>query len=138
MAESDKAGDALELTDTAKALVVTLLFRFLFGGYLAGMDQYSFNDVESALTVLLIYSLLAIFAVLFLLGKRFGVLGIIGLDAVFIVLQVGFIAASLANLADAGLHDPISNLWATISMVLFSVLTLILAVRLYHENKTSG
>jgi hypothetical protein len=57
------------LTGSGKALVVTLLFRLLFGGYLVGMDQYRFNDIESALTVLLIYVLLGIFAALFLLGK---------------------------------------------------------------------
>ena len=57
----------VKLTWSGKALVVTLFFRLLFGGYLAGMDQYSFNDVESALSVLLIYGLIGIFATLFLL-----------------------------------------------------------------------
>lgn len=62
----------MELTRNGKFLITTLLFRLFFGGYLAGMDQYSFNDVESALTVLLIYGLVGAFTVLFLLGKRFG------------------------------------------------------------------
>jgi hypothetical protein len=125
----------LELTSNGKMLMVTLIFRLFFGGYLAGMDQYRFNDFESALTVLLIYGLLGIFAVLFLLGKRFGLLGLIGLDAVFIFLQAAFIAISLSHLADAGLHDPSNNLEATILTVMFSLITLILAIRTYRENK---
>ena len=124
----------MELTVNGKALVVTLFFRLLFGGYLMGLDQYHFNDVESALTVLVIYGLIGIFAALFLLGKRFGITGIIGLDIIFIILQSTFIIATLAQLADAGLHDPLSNLWATLLMYLFSLLTLIFAIRIYREN----
>ena len=48
----------VELTWNGKALVVTLLFRLLFGGYVVGMDQYHFNDLESAWTVLVIYALI--------------------------------------------------------------------------------
>ena len=75
----------MELTWSGKALIVTLLFRLLFGGYLMGMDQYRFNDVDSALTVLVIYGLIGAFAAVFLLGKRFGLAGIIVLEAVFVV-----------------------------------------------------
>ena len=125
----------MELTWNGKALVVTLLFRLLFGGYLIGMDQYHFNDVESALTVLLIYGLIVIFAALFLLGKRYGLIGIIGLDAIFIMLQSIFIIVTLAQIADAGLHDPLSNWWATLLMYLFSLLTLTFAIRVYREPR---
>jgi len=125
----------MELTWNGKALVVTLFFRLLFGGYLIGMDQYSFNDVESALTVLLIYGLIAIFAALFLLGIRRGLIGIIGLDIVFIILQSLFIVVTLGQIADAGLHDPLSNWWATSLMYLFSLLTLIFAIRAYIETR---
>jgi hypothetical protein len=124
----------MELTGNGKALVVTLLFRLLFGGYLIGLDQYHFNDVESALTVLVIYGLIGIFAALFLLGKRLGLIGIIGLDIVFIILQSTFIIVTLGQMADAGLHDPLSNWWATLLMYLFSLLTLIFAIRIYREN----
>ena len=124
----------MKLTGSGKALVVTLFFRLLFGGYLMGMDQYLFNDVESALTVLLIYGLIAIFATLFLLGKRRGLIGIIGLDIVFIILQSIFIIATLGQIADAGLHDPLSNWWATVLMYLFSLLTLTFAIRAYRET----
>jgi hypothetical protein len=125
----------LKLSGSGKALVATLLFRLLFGGYVAGMDHYHFNDVESALTVLLIYGLIGFFAALFLLGKRIGLIGVIGLDIVFITLQVIFTIATLSQIADAGLHDPLANWWATLLMYLFSLLTLIFAIRVYRETK---
>ena len=125
----------LKLSGSGKALAVTLLFRLLFGGYIAGMDQYHFTDVESALTVLLIYGLIGVFAALFLLGKRIGLIGVIGLDVVFISLQVIFTIATLSHVADAGLHDPLANWWATLLMYLFSLLTLIFAIRVYKETK---
>ena len=125
----------MELTWNSKALVMTLLFRLLFGGYLIGLDQFHFNDVESALTVLLIYGLIAIFAALFLLGIRLGLMGIIGLDVIFIILQSVFIVLTLGQIADPGLHDPLSNWWATLLMYLFSLLTLIFSVRAYREYR---
>jgi putative exporter of polyketide antibiotics len=124
----------MELTWNGKALVVTLFFRLLFGGYLIGLDQYHFNDVESALTVLLIYGLIAIFAALFLSGITRGLIGIIGLDIIFITLQSIFTIATLAQIADAGLHDPLANWWATLLMYLFSLLTLIFAIKTYRNT----
>ncbi len=124
----------VELTGSGKALVVTLLFRLLFGGYLAGMDQYHFNDIESALTVLLIYGLIGIFVALFLLGKRYGLIGVMGLEVIFITLQSVFIVVTLGQIADAGMHDPLANWWATLLMYLFSLLTLIFSVRAYRET----
>ena len=127
----------MELTWSSKALVAALLFRMLFGGYLMGMDQYSFNDVGSALTVLVIYGLISVFATLFLLGKRFGLTAIIGLDAVFIVLQSVFTIASLSQITDPGLHDPIANWWAAMLMVMFSILTIALAIKTKRDTNTS-
>jgi hypothetical protein len=127
----------VKLTWSGKALVVTLFFRLLFGGYLAGMDQYSFNDVESALTVLLIYGLIGIFATLFLLGKKYGLKFIIGLDVIFIILQSVFTIATLSQIADPGLHDPLVNWWATLSMYLFSLLTITFSIRAYRETNLS-
>jgi len=60
----------VELTRSGKALVVMLFFRLFFGGNLAGMDQYRFNDFESALTVLLIYVLSGIFAAIIFVGQQ--------------------------------------------------------------------
>ena len=124
----------MELTWNGKALVVTLLFRLLFGGYVVGMDQYHFNDVESALTVLLIYGLIGIFVTLFLLGKRAGLKGVIVLETIFIVMQSIFTIAALGQVADAGLHDPLANWWATLLMYLFSLLTLTFSIRIYRET----
>ena len=124
----------MKLSGSGKALVVTLLFRLLFGGYVAGMDQYHFTDVESALTVLVIYGLIGVFAALFLLGKRIGLISIIGLDIVFITLQAIFTIATLSQIADAGLHDPLANWWATLLMYLFSLLTLTFSIRVYRET----
>ena len=127
----------MELTWSSKALVATLLFRMLFGGYLMGMDQYSFNDVGSALTVLVIYGLIGVFATLFLLGKRFGLIAIIALDTVFIVLQSVFTIASLSQITDPGLHNPIANWWATLLMFTFSILTIVLAIKTKRDTNTS-
>ena len=124
----------MELTWNGKALVVTLLFRLLFGGYVVGMDQYLFNDVESALTVLLIYGLIGIFVTMFLLGKRVGLKGVIVLEAIFIAMQSIFTIAALGQVADAGLHDPLANWWATLLMYLFSLLTLTFSIRAYRET----
>ena len=127
----------MRLTGSGKALVVTLLFRLLFGGYLAGMDQYSFNDVESALTVLLVYGLIGIFVTLFLLGKRYGLKGIIGLDVIFIIIQSVFTIVTLSQIVDPGLHDPLVNWWATLLMYIFSLLTIIFSIRAYRETNLS-
>ena len=127
----------VKLTWSGKALVVTLFFRLLFGGYLAGMDQYSFNDVESALSVLLIYGLIGIFATLFLLDKRYALKGIIGLDVIFIIIQSVFTIVTLRQIVDPGLHDPLVNWWATLLMYLFSLLTITFSIRAYRETNLS-
>jgi len=127
----------VELTRSGKALIITLLFRLLFGGYLMGMDQYSFNDVGSALTVLVIYGLIGVFATLFLLGKRFGLIAIIALDAVFIVLQSVFAIASLSQITDPGLHNPIANWWGLLLMVMFSILTIVFAIKTKRDTNVS-
>ena len=125
----------MKLTWSSKALVVTLLFRMLFGGYLIGMDQYNFNDIESALTVLLIYGLIGIFVTLFLLGKKYGLKFVIGLDVIFIILQSVFTIATLSQIADAGLHDPLVNWWATLLMYIFSLLTITFSIRALQRNQ---
>ena len=125
----------MELKWNAKALMVTLLFRLLFGGYVVSMDQYLFNDIDSALTVLIIYLLIGIFATLFLMSKRYGLLGIMGLESIFIILNSVFIVLTLGQIADPGMHDPLSNWWATVLRYLFSLLTLIFAFKAYRETR---
>jgi hypothetical protein len=127
----------MELTKNGKALVVMLLFRLLFGGYVIGMDQYSFNDTESAVTVSVIYILIAIFAALFLLNKRHGLMGIIGLETVFLILNSVFLILALGQIADAGMHDPLDNWWATLLRYMFSLLTLTFSIRAYKEIQRS-
>jgi hypothetical protein len=125
----------MQLTWNGKALLATLLFRLLFGGYVVAMDQYSFSDPESAMTVVGIYALIAIFATLFLFGQRIGLMGIIGLEAVFLVLNSIFLILSLSKITDAGMHNPLDNWWATIFRYVFSVLTLVWSVRAFKETK---
>jgi hypothetical protein len=127
----------VELNWSGKALIVTILFRLLFGGYLMGMDQYRFNDVESALTVFLIYVLIGLFATLFLLGKRYSLKGVIGLDVIFITIQSLFIIVTLGQIADAGQHNALDNWWATLLMYMFSILTIIFAVKTYRKPTLS-
>ena len=129
-----KRGDTVGLTGSGKALVVTLLFRLLFGGYLIGTDQYNYNDIESALTVLLIYVLLGVFTALFLFGKKFGLTGILGLSIILIILHSIFIIMTIGQTIDAGMHDPLDNWWATLLRYLFFLLTLIFSIRVYRET----
>ncbi len=63
--------------------------------------------------------------------------GIIGLDVIFILVQSVFIFLALSQIVDAGLHGPIANWWAALLMYLFSLLTLIFAIKIYRENKHS-
>jgi hypothetical protein len=132
-----KIARIVELTKNGKALVVILLFRLLFGGYLIGMDYYRFNDVDSALTVLLIYGLIGLFATLFVFGKNYGLLGLIGLDTIFIISESVFTILALSKLVDPGLHDPLVNWWATLLMCLFSLLTIIFSLRANRETNIS-
>ena len=125
-----------ELNGFGKALIVTLLFRSLFGGYIMSMDQYRFNDTSSALTVLLIYGLIIVLGSLFLFGSRRALLGMVVLDAFFLVMQSVFTVASLSQIVDAGLHDPVGNWWATVLMYLFSLLTIVLAFKIYRQKMT--
>ncbi len=127
----------MELAWIGKALIATLLFRLLFGGYLVGMDLYNYHDAESALTVLLIYGLIGIFAALFISGKKYGLIGIIALDVVFIISQSVFSVLALSHMVDAGLHDPIANGWTALLMYLFSLLTLTFAIKTYRESGPS-
>jgi hypothetical protein len=123
------------LSWSGKALVVTLLFRLLFGGYLIGKDQFYYYDIESALTVLMINVLLGISAALFLYGKRYGLVGLMGLSAFIIISQSVFIIVSLGQPPDQRVHEPLANWWAILLHYLFSILTLIFSSRVYREPR---
>jgi hypothetical protein len=124
----------MKLTSSGKALVVTMLFQLLFGGYLISKDFYAYNDTASALTVLGIYVLLGVFTALFLFGKRHGLNGILWLSTILIVFHTIFIIISLGPV-NAGLHDPMANWWSTLLRYPFFLLTLIFSIRVYRERR---
>ncbi|MFW9846239.1 MAG: hypothetical protein ACFFD6_05805, partial [Candidatus Thorarchaeota archaeon] len=79
-------------TASGIALVVTQLFRLLFGGYLIGLDQFHYTDLESAYSVLFVYVLIGIFTTLYLLGRRkSGLLGLIVLSLFLLIMQFLYI-----------------------------------------------
>lgn len=126
----------MQLTWNGKALLATLLFRLLFGGYIVAMDQYSFNDPESAVTVAFTYALIAALAALFLFGQKIGIMGLVGFEGVYFVINLVFLVMSLSQIIDPGLHSPTENGWTTILRFVFSGLTLVLSFRVFKETKT--
>ena len=128
----------MELTSNGKVVVVTSLFRMIFGGYLIGNDLYRFNDANSALQVLLIYGVIGLFASLFIVGKRYGrygLLGLIGWDVLFIAAQFVFSFLSVSKLVDPGLHDPVTNWWSLMLTFSFALVTLIFSLSAYRETR---
>jgi hypothetical protein len=126
----------LKLSSSGKALVVTMLFQLLFGGYLVAQDSFAYDDTGSALTVLGIYVLLGVYTALFLFGKRLGLAGILWLSTILIIFHTVFIILSLGPV-DAGLHDPSANWWSALLRYPFFLLTLILCIRIYRERRQS-
>ncbi len=130
----------MELTRNGKGVVVTSLFRMIFGGYLIGNDLYRLNDANSALEVLLIYGAIGLFATLFIVSKRhgrFGLLGLMGWDVLFIGAQFAFTILSVTESIDPCLHDPVTNWLNLVLMFSFSLITLIFSLRAYREIKLS-
>lgn len=121
-------------TWNSKVLTTVLLFRFLFGGYIAGMDQYLFKDVDSAWTVVTIYVLTGIFFSLYLYGHISGLKALIGLEAIFFSMNVLYTALSVGNIIEPGLHDPFADVWLTLIQIAFSGVTLIYSIKLYRES----
>ena len=123
------------LTASGIALVVTQLFRLLFGGYLIGFDLYHYNDPESALSVLLIYVLIGVLTALFLIGKKkIGLIGLIALSIVLLIMETLYVAVYFSTATpDPTWHDPLANPWASLFNYLFPLLTLFLAIKVYRE-----
>ena len=122
------------LTITGIALVVTQLFRMLFGGYLIGFDLYFYSDLESALSVFMIYAIIGIFTAMFLLGRKSGLLGLIALSIILIIMQTIYILVYFSQpVPDPSWHSPIASWWATVSNFLFPLLTLVFAINVYRE-----
>ena len=123
------------LTTSGIALVVIQIFRLLFGGYLVGLDQYHYNDLESAISVFVIYSIVGILTSLYLLGKKkISLLGLIILSILLLVMQIIYIGVYVsAPFPDPSWHSPFLNWWATVANFLFPLLTLIFAIKIYRE-----
>jgi hypothetical protein len=125
------------LTRSGIALVVTQLFRLLFGGYLVGLDQFHYNDLESAWTVFGIYALIGVLTTLFLIGKKKpGLLGLIALSIILVIMETVYIIIYVsAPTSDPSWHDPFVSWWALVSNYAFPLLTLLLAYRVYREDQ---
>jgi hypothetical protein len=123
------------LTVIGIALVVTQLFRLLFGGYLIEFDLYHYNDLESALTVLFIYVVIGVLTALFLIGKKkAGLFGLIALSIILLIMETLYIAVYFSTVSpDPSWHDPLANPWASLFNYLFPLLTLFLAIKVYRE-----
>ena len=127
------------LTMSGIAFVAIQLFRLLFGGYLIALDQFHYNDLESAISVFVIYSLVGILTTMFLLGKKkIGLYGLIVVSILLLVMQVVYIGVYISQpIPDPSWHSPFAALWLTVSNFLFPLLTLLIAIPLYREMKTS-
>ena len=124
-------------TINEKNLTITLLFRFLFGGYIVGMDQYLFNDIDSARTVLMIYALMGVLFSLYLYDKRTALKALIYLEAIFLCLNVLYSILSVGQIIDPGLHDPLGDVWLTLMQIMLSLLTLAYSIKLNREINPS-
>jgi len=133
---SNKVSHFQELSTSAVALVVIQLFRMLFGGYLIGLDQFYYNDFESAVSVLMIYGLIGLLTALFLIGKKkIGLLGLIALSIILLIMQSVYIAVYISQTTpDPSWHSPFAIWWATLSNFFFPLLTLGFAMKVYREN----
>lgn len=125
----------IRLSRNGITLVVILMFCLLLGGYFIGMDLYHYNDPDSAMSVLVLYSLMGIFGALFLLGKRYGLVGLMGLSGFLMVAQVIYVIMFIAQTAtEPGWHDPSANWFVTGLDILFSLLVLVFSFKVYKET----
>ncbi|MHA1421649.1 MAG: hypothetical protein ACTSSD_06100 [Candidatus Thorarchaeota archaeon] len=125
----------IRLSRNGIALVVILMFCLLLGGYFIGTDLYHYNDLDSAMTVLVLYSIMGIFGALFLLDKRYGLLGLMALSAFLLIAQLLYIVVFFAQTTiGPSWHDPSANWFITLLDILFSVLVLVFSFKVYRET----
>lgn len=124
------------LTSSGVALVVTQLFRLLFGGYLIAFDQFYYNDLESASAVFGIYVIIGIFTAMFLMGKKKrGLIGLVTITAILLVMQSIYLIVFFSQTTiDPSLHDPVANWWATMLYYVFALLTFVYAIKVRRET----
>ena len=133
----NETSKTIVLTNIGIALVVTQLFRMLFGGYLIAFDQFYYNDLESASTVFGIYIIIGILTTMFLVGKRKGgLIGLIVLSFILLIMETIYIGVYIsAAVPDPSWHDPFASWWSLVSNYLFPLLTLLFGVKAYREIK---
>jgi hypothetical protein len=98
------------------------------------MDQYLFNDIDSARTVLLIHALMGVLFSLYLFGRRIGIKVLMYVEAIYLLLNLVYSALSIGQVIDPGLHDPLADIWLTLMQVTFSALTLYHLMKVNKEN----
>lgn len=99
------------------------------------MDLYYYNDPESAISVLALYGLMGIFGVLFLSGRRYGLLGLMILSGFLLIAELVYVAMFLTQTSNgSGWHDPSANCVTTIADSLFSLLILVFSFKVYKET----
>jgi hypothetical protein len=101
------------------------------------MDQYLFNDIDSARTVLLIHALMGVLFSLYLFGRRIGIKALMYVESIYLFLNLAYSALSIGQVFDPGLHDPFADVWLTFIQVLFSVLALYYTIKVNREINTS-
>ena len=128
----------MELTGSGKALVVTLFFYSLFGGYMMGLMQYFANEAIEALSIFLLISiLLGISAALFVYGKRYGFIGVMALSIIIIILESPtVIHEATTGQTTTGVPIALDAWWYTLVLLfyLFPLIAIILSVRAYRET----
>jgi len=131
--------DEIHLSRIGIALVVTQLFRLLFGGYLIAFDQFFYNDLESASTVFAIYSIIGILTTMFLVGKRkWSLIGLIVLSIILLIMETIFIGVYIsAAVPDPNWHNPFLNPWSLVPHYLFPLLTILFGFKAFMELKYS-
>ena len=78
--------------------------------------------------------MMGVFASIYLYGERIGLKALIGLEIIFLILNTVFIIIALGGFADVGMHSPLDNLLETLLRYMFSLLTLLLAIKINREQ----
>ena len=127
----------IRLSRNGIVLFAILMFALLLGGYFIGTDIYHYNDPESAMSVLAIHSLMGIFGTLYLLGKRYGLVGLMALSGILVIAQIGYVIVSITQASTPpGWHDPSENWITTFLYILFSLLVLGFSFKVYRESSS--
>jgi hypothetical protein len=128
------------LTNNGIALVAIQFVRILLGGYTIGLDQFHYADLDSALTVLVLYGVITILTIFFLLGRRkIAIYGLIGISAFFFVMEsIYMIVYFTQTTIDPSFHDPLFLPWLTALKFVLPLLTIVFAILVNREAQETG